>query len=591
MKLKRIAFLLPLILAILSCCSAEEAETMRITTDRAVYSPGSRVFCAVENLPAGSAALRFRLLHLDAVVLEGTADAGEAGFSLDLPEEDFTGYLLAAEALDSGNGILATAMTGIDCSGSWTKFPRYGYVWDYRAVTNTAKKIAELTRYHLNGLQFYDWQYRHHLPVSPDPEKWEDWSGRIIYGKTLRNYLRDAHEKGMVCLAYNMIYAANQTYLTDGSGVDASWRLVRENGQDFTIDMDAGRGPVGILQYFNPLNPGWQAYIFARENEVFDAFDFDGWHGDTIGEMGVMKTADGGPLGADESGNPIRYVKDTYTPFLNAAKEALGGRYLVFNPVGAQGMENVNVSRVDVLYTEFWPWDRDDRGLPYADYYSIHRAVLRAAEQSGGKSLVVAGYINYKNPAPFFNAPAVRLMDSVVFASGGARIELGNGDGMLSNEYFPDDRHKKMDPDLQAAVQRIYDFAVAYENLLRDGQKPVARKVRIGEIPVSDSGRPDTVWVFSKADDRNEIYHFINLLGTDSGWRDTEQTKKAPACQKDLKIRIHTDFPAREICLASPDPEDLTVRTLPFERGTDEEGAFLAFTLPALEYWSMVFLR
>ena len=591
LKLKRTAFLLLAIVAILPFCSAEEAKTMMISTNQAVYCPGSQVVCTVENLPADSTNLRFSLLQLDRIVLDRTILAENTSFSFDLPDEDYVGYLLVIDALNSRNEIIETSMTGIDCSSLWTKFPRYGYLWDYRAITNTTEKIEELSRYHINGLQFYDWQYRHHIPVSPDLEKWEDWSGRIIYGKTIRKYLYDAHQKGMVCLAYNMIYAANQTYITDGSGVNASWRLLKENGQDFTIDMDASRGPVGILQYFNPLNSDWQKYIFAREKEVFSAFDFDGWHGDTIGEMGMMKTADGEPLGIDESGNPIHYVKDTYTQFLNAAKEAIGGKYLVFNPVGAQGIENVNVSNADVLYTEFWPWDNDDRGLPYADYHSIHRAILQANEQSGGKSLIVAAYTNYKNPASCFNAPAVLLMDCMVFASGGSRIELGNGDGMLSNEYFPDDRNKTMDQNLQAAVQRIYDFAVAYENLLRDGQKPVERNVRIDEIPVSNNGKSDTIWFFSKADDRNEIYHFINLIGTDSDWRDVEQTKKVPVFQKDLKIRIYTDFPVTEICLASPDTDDLTVHTLPFDKGTDEEGTYLTFTLPGLAYWNMVFLR
>lgn len=591
MKLKRMAFLLLAIVAILPFCSAEGVETMMVSTNQAVYQPGAQVVCSVDNLPVDSTTLRFCLLQLDEIVLTRTIDSKNVYFSFNLPDKNYVGYLLVVNALNSENKTLETAMIGIDCSSSWTKFPRYGYLWDYRAITNTTKKIEELSRYHINGLQFYDWQYRHHIPVSPDLEKWEDWSGRIIYGKTIRNYLNDAHQKGMVCLAYNMIYAANQTYLTDGSGVNASWRLVKRNGQDFTIDMDASRGPVGILQYFNPLNTEWQKYIFARELEVFSAYDFDGWHGDTIGEMGIMKTANGEPLGIDEDGNPIYYVKDTYTQFLNAAKEAIGDKYLVFNPVGAQGIENVNISDVDVLYTEFWPWDNDDRGLPYADYYSIHRAILQANEQSGGKSLVVAGYINYKNPASSFNTPAVRLMDSMVFASGGSRIELGNGDGMLSNEYFPDDRNKAMDRDLQAAVQRIYDFAVAYENLLRDGQKPVKRNVQIDEIPASNNGKYDTVWVFSKADDKYEIYHFINLVGTDSDWRDTEQTKKVPEYQKDLNIRIYTDFPATEICLASPDTDDLTVHTLPFEKGTDDEGSYLSFILPGLAYWDMVFLR
>ena len=58
-----------------------------------------------------------------------------------------------------------------------------------------------------------------------------------------------------------------------------------------------------------------------------------------------------------------------------------------------------------------------------------------------------------------------------------------------------------------------------------------------------------------------------------------------------MKIRIYTDYPAEEICFASPDTDDLTVHTLPFEKGTDEEGTYLTFTLPGLADWNMVFLR
>lgn len=138
-------------------------------------------------------------------------------------------------------------------------------------------------------------------------------------------------------MAYNMIYAANQTYLTDGSGVDPAWRLVKVDGTDFTCDMDAHLGPVGVLQYFNPLNPGWQRYLFEQENKVFDAFAFDGWHGDTIGENGPMQTAEGGPLGHDGSGHPIRLVKDCYALFLNAAKAANRSQIPGFQSRGSPG--------------------------------------------------------------------------------------------------------------------------------------------------------------------------------------------------------------------------------------------------------------
>ena len=97
-----------------------------------------------------------------------------------------------------------------------------------------------------------------------------------------------------------------------------------------------------------------------------------------------MTTPDGQPLGFDEYGNPIRLVKDCYTLFLNKAKAALGGRYLTFNPVGAQGIEKVSVSDVDVLYSEFWPWEKSRWGVAFESYHALQREIFDAASLSGG---------------------------------------------------------------------------------------------------------------------------------------------------------------------------------------------------------------
>lgn len=580
-----------LILAFLGCIGgAKGEEIMNLHTEKSMYAPGETAEVLVEDLPSEAALLRLTLRHLESPVLTLEMQAAES-LSLRLPETDFTGYLLEMQALDPAGAVMAEAFTAVDVSSSWTKFPRYGYVWDFTPAADASAKIDRMSRYHLNGVQFYDWQYRHHQPVAENLSSWKDWSGRVISGDAVRAYIDAAHEKNMACMAYNMIYAANQTYLTDGSGVKPEWRLVKANGQDFTCDMDAKLGPVGVLQYFNPLNADWQKYIFAQENKVFEAFAFDGWHGDTIGENGLMRTADGGPLGFDENGRPIHLVKNCYTQFLNAAKAAIAPKYLVFNPVGAQGIENVNVSDVDVLYTEFWPWDHDSDGLAYDSYYSLHKAIVNACEQSGGKSLIAAAYVNYRNPKSYFNPAAVRMLDCVAFASGGARIELGNGDRMLSDEYFPTDTKKRMKGELPGQVQRLYDFLVAYENLLRDGQHPVQRKVSLTGVPVSADGKSGTVWTFAKADDQTEIYHFLNLMGTDNGWRDEKQLKKEPELQQNVRTRLYTDRPVQSVWLASPDGASIAPMQLPFTTGQDGEEDYLEFVQPSLAYWNMVFLR
>ncbi len=565
-------------------------DRLKLVTDKSMYRPNESALVTLSLLPHDTAKVRLTLYHLNDIVWqrdEALADSIE----ITLPDTDFTGYLLQAEALDEVGVALAVGQTGIDVSSSWTKFPRYGYVWDYTAVANPQEKIALMSAYHINGIQFYDWQYRHHQPIAQDASSWKDWSGRTISGDIIKSYIDCAHEKNMACMAYNMIYAANKTYMSDGSGVDPDWRLVKQDGTDFTCDMNASLGDVGVLQYFNLLNPSWQEYIFNQENKVFDTFAFDGWHGDTIGENGVMQTPDGKPLGYDEAGKPIHYVKDGYTAFLNAAKKAIGTKYLSFNPVGAQGIENVNISDTDVLYTEFWPWDRNLDGELYDTYATIHKAIVQACEQSGGKSLVVAAYINYRNPKSSFNTPAVRMMDSVIFASGGAHIELGNGGNMLSDEYFPSDYKKAMRFTLPDDVQRLYDFSVAYENLLRDGHKPIDNTVCLEGLPTSNNGKADAVWLFAKGNETEEVYHFINLIGTDNLWRDEKQLKKAPLEQKEVLVKIYTDKVPTTVNLASPDREDLRAASLSFDTGRDDSGAFVTFTMPLLTYWNMVFLR
>lgn len=581
--------------ALLLCAFASHAigdEQMDCLTDKAMYAPGETVVCQVTGAPENTACLRVSLTHLEAEPVLCFTVRCEEALSFTLPETDFTGYLLTVQALDEKGKTLALCRCGVDCSSVWTRFPRYGYVWDFTKGADAEGKISAMTRMHLNGVQFYDWQYRHHIPVSPDLKGWKDWTGRLISGDVLNAYIGAAHARGMACLAYNMIYAANETYLTDGSGVDPAWRLVRANGVDFTCEMDKSLGAVGVLQFFNPLNDGWQRYIFEREREVFSAFAFDGWHGDTIGEAGRMCAADGGPLGYDAEGKPIHLVKNCYTQFLNAAKAAIGeNKYLVFNPVGAQGLENVCVSDVDVLYAEFWPWDKNADGIPYVSYASIKEAIEEAARLSGGKSLIVAAYVNYRNSAPYFNAPAVRLMDCVTFAAGGARIELGNGANMLSDEYFPADHNKRMDEKLQCAVTGLYDFAVAYENLLRDGQTPVSRTVLINDQAAGTQGQADQVWCFARADAEYEIYHFINLTGTDAVWRDEAQTKNAPTVLQSLKTRLYTDFDVKRAFLASPDGDDIAPNAISFTLGQDERGRYIELTMPELRYWNMIFLR
>ena len=265
--------------------------------------------------------------------------------------------------------------------------------------------------------------------------------------------------------------------------------------------------------------------------------------------------------------------------------------------MGAQGIEQVNTSHVDALYTEFWPWDNDREGIPYDTYQSLVTEIERTMEESRGfsldgkgKSLAVKAYINYYKSTGTMNEPGVLLCDAAVYAAGGSRLELGNGNHMLHLEYYPDDRIP-MGEVLQQAVKRMADFTVAYENLLRDGQITTKNKVEIEKYPFSRNGQSNTIWVYTRADKKHEILHLINLLGTDNIWRDENGDKPVPICAKDICIKYYTDKEIMQVFMASFSVNQGMSIKLPFEKGQDMEGGYIIFQIPELSYWDMVYMH
>lgn len=591
-------------------------------TDKARYAPMEDmvITAVVKNLTqkkADDIIIEMNVYHLDQVVyseqqnliLEPEEDKN-IFLNWQAPDMDYQGYLICLKLTDDKGNSIAQSTIGVDVSSDWVKFPRYGYLCDYEEEENTAEKIAQMNRYHINAIEYYDWHALHHEPIPAEvtkqsPGVWEDWSGREIYGETVRNYIQNAQDRNMVNMAYNMIYAGTDSFVKDADGNPtqaADWQIYfapdNERGEGmFMFQMGSSPSGNGNLFFMNPLNPDWQDYIFAQEKHALEVLGFDGWHGDTVGDWGKMADVSGNPLGTGEDGQPVYEVKDTYRQFLNAAKEALASYYLSFNPVGAQGIEQVNTSNSDVLYTEFWPWDQDRDGVLYDTYQSLVTEVERTMEESKpysidekGKSLVVKAYINYYKTTGTMNAPGVLLCDAAVYAAGGSRLELGNGSNMLHVEYYPDD-DIPMGDELQEAMVKMADFTVAYENLLRDGQVTTLNRVEIADYQISKDGKSDTIWTYTRTDGEYEMLHLINLLGTDNEWRDERGKKESPTYTENLNVKYYTDKEITQIYLASFSFEDGMSRALSFEQGSDSNGKYVMFDVPVLEYWDMIYMK
>ena len=504
------------------------------------------------------------------------------------PSGDDQGYVVEARARDSSGHLLDSKSTAVDVSSTWTRFPRYGFLSSYPLQTASTSKIIirQLGRFHLNALQFYDWQFKHQRPlagtVSAPATLWDDLADRPTSRRTLLDLIAAAHGSGMAAMNYNLLYGAWAGY--DRDGVDYHWGLWKNkdgtNQDSFPLP---GGWATPAIYLFNPGDPGWQGFLFAQEAQVFAAYPFDGWQVDQVGDHGEEY---------DYAGHSVTVWK-TFRPFLNAAKTALH-KTILFNNVGAYGLYDTAAhSTEDAAYVECWEW------AGQRTYRDLKVLIDQASSWSGGKAVILAAYNDRAYAGTFssarpgrFNTPGVRLTDAVIFASGGSHIEWGDDGRLLDNEYFPN-RSLLPRPDLTRALRRDYDFLTAYENLLRGGLTPSANAVTLGHVPSSTDAAPNAVWTFAKSGNGFHVLHLINLLGEkDMDWRDDHADHPAPTSQIGIVVKYYGDLGTiGEVRWASPDRATVVSSPLAWTQGVDDRGKYVRFTVPRLEYWDMIFIR
>ena len=105
-------------------------------------------------------------------------------------------------------------------------------------------------------------------------------------------------------------------------------------------------------------------------------------------------------------------------------------------------------SEYDFNYVEVWP--------PYVSYGDIEWIIREAYANSRGKPTVIAAYVDPEQEA------TVRLLNAIIFANGGTHIEMGEGDGMLADPYFP--KFRRVSPSLWQARSRRTTLSSATRN-------------------------------------------------------------------------------------------------------------------------------
>ncbi len=136
---------------------------LEITTDKAIYAPKAQInFNISGSIPEGA---KIRIRHGADVVEDQPLITNT--FSWTAPSTDNMGYIVDVYTLsDNKENIHGTI--GVDVSSNWKRFPRYGFVGTYDASKTSSQiehELSFLNRCHINGLQFYDWQNKHHWPL------------------------------------------------------------------------------------------------------------------------------------------------------------------------------------------------------------------------------------------------------------------------------------------------------------------------------------------------------------------------------------------------------------------------------------------
>ena len=132
---------------------------------------------------------------------------------------------------------------------------------------------------------------------------------------------------------------------------------------------------------------------------------------------------------------------------------------------------------------------------------------------------------------------------------------------------------------------------MAYENLLRDGQINSSNEIKVNGYENSRTGEANKIWTYSKKDSNYDVIQMINLLGVyDNGWRCADGIKSTPKKVENFAVKYYTDQSIQSVSIASPDINDCISQNLQFTKGSDDDGSYIEFTVPSLEYWNMIYL-
>lgn len=519
-------------------------DTCTVSPDKGMYLPGDSVKLRVNSAEPGQYAVAMTITHLN----EKLHSVVNSDWKCVSPDSSWTvewtppptvgcGYGVAVTIRDQKGVLICETSTAFDVLTSWTDFPRYGFVTDFTPDRGgIGETLDQLVRFHVNGLQFYDWQFRHDDLVAPT-STFEDPLNRILSLETIENLIEAGAKRSIAAMAYVAVYAASIEYGRN----NPETRLYDPDGEP-EIFMD------NFLAIMDPTpRSAWTEHLLGECDKALSSLNFNGMHVDQYGEPRV---------GWDCDGNAVD-LPSAFKSFVEELKHRHPQRPAVFNAVKNWPIDELTASPVDFVYIELWP------DMP--TYQDIASVVRSAHLDSGGKPVVMALYLLADRPVN------IGVANAIIVSNGGSRIEMGENSRLLSDPYFP--LHEPMDVALFESIREYTDFRVRYADLLGPASAVSDRSVRLRE----------DVWSTVRSSEGWTTISLVNMSGIeDARW---DESHNAPTPIDDLVM--HVDVPAStQVWYASADA-DGKMRPLP---SATKEGV-LTIKLPSIEVWTIVAIQ
>ena len=162
-------------------------------------------------------------------------------------------------------------------------------------------------------------------------------------------------------------------------------------------------------------------------------------------------------------------------------------------------------------------------------------------------------------------------MSSIINSTGGTHLEIGDGERLLSDPYFP--KAEDIDYAQLSVLRKYWDFVVGYQRVL--GPNAVWKDINVQV--------EKDVMTIARQNGKYTAINFINCLEGADWFKKID----VPDALKDISIKINYAKKIKRVLFASPDNESMDLKPVDYSI----ENGRVKLNLASLHYWSMIVIE